>query len=191
MKSVPALRSSWLQRWRDHGVCGVKPRGGNRALFGRLCRAHPCSQQPDRTLDELVAAMRKRRLPGSRARPYVARVGVGRFWLLALYVDPSSQLDRASRRDATRSTNALPRFLMRVFMPIIPMMNSALLYRRNSEQGTLRAVERHVAAPIPLETGPQIRTTAAQLAESQRHRWGHRLLLCHNVIKGGVCCGTG
>jgi transposase len=59
----------WLQRWRDHGVCVAKPRGGSRSIL----EDHPerilalVGEQPDRTLDELVAAMRKRRIPGSRS----------------------------------------------------------------------------------------------------------------------------
>ena len=59
----------WLQRWRDHGVCVAKPRGGSRSILedhaGRILAL--VGEQPDRTLDELVAAMRKRRIPGSRS----------------------------------------------------------------------------------------------------------------------------
>jgi len=59
----------WLQRWRDHGVCVAKPRGGSRSILEdhaeRILAL--AGEQPDRTLDELVAAMRKRRIPGSRS----------------------------------------------------------------------------------------------------------------------------
>src|SRR5262249_26454810 len=55
----------WLQRWRD----APKPRGGSRSVleeYGERILAL-VAEQPDRTLDEIVAAMRKRRIPGSRS----------------------------------------------------------------------------------------------------------------------------
>lgn len=59
----------WLQRWRDHGVCAPKPRGGSRSVLedyaDRILAL--IDEQPDRTLDELVAEMHKRRIPGSRS----------------------------------------------------------------------------------------------------------------------------
>ena len=59
----------WLQRWRDHGVCLAKPRGGSRSILEDHAERILAlvGEQPDRTLDELVAAMRKRRIPGSRS----------------------------------------------------------------------------------------------------------------------------
>jgi len=59
----------WLQRWRDHGVCVAKPRGGSRSILEDHAERILAlvGEQPDRTLDELVAAMRKRRIPGSRS----------------------------------------------------------------------------------------------------------------------------
>ena len=59
----------WLQRWRDHGVCVAKPRGGSRSILEDHAERILAlvDEQPDRTLDELVAAMRKRRIPGSRS----------------------------------------------------------------------------------------------------------------------------
>jgi len=59
----------WLQRWRDHGVCAPKPRGGRRSVLedyaDRILAL--IAEQPDRTLDELAEAMRKRGIPGSRS----------------------------------------------------------------------------------------------------------------------------
>lgn len=59
----------WLQRWRDHGVCAPKPRGGSRSVLENYADRILAliDEQPDRTLDELVAAMHKRRIPGSRS----------------------------------------------------------------------------------------------------------------------------
>ena len=59
----------WLQCWRDHGVCVAKPRGGSRSILEDHAERILAlvDEQPDRTLDELVAAMRKRRIPGSRS----------------------------------------------------------------------------------------------------------------------------
>ena len=59
----------WLQRWRDHGVRVAKPRGDSRSILEDHAERILAlvDEQPDRTLDELVAAMRKRRIPGSRS----------------------------------------------------------------------------------------------------------------------------
>ena len=59
----------WLQSWRDEGRGTAKPRGGSRSPLEDRAEevlALVC-EQPDRTLDELSVAMRKRRIPGSRS----------------------------------------------------------------------------------------------------------------------------
>jgi len=59
----------WMQSWRNDGTFAAKPRGGSRSPL----EEHTdevlvlIDEQPDWTLDELVAAMHKRRLPGSRS----------------------------------------------------------------------------------------------------------------------------
>ena len=60
---------TWLQSWRDDGVCAPKPRGGSRSVLEDYAERILAlvAEQPDRTLDEIVAAMRKRRIPGSRS----------------------------------------------------------------------------------------------------------------------------
>ena len=65
----PSSAVRWLQRWRDHGVCAPKPRGGSRSVLEDYAQRILAlvDEQPDRTLDELVAAMHKRRIPGSRS----------------------------------------------------------------------------------------------------------------------------
>jgi transposase len=65
----PSSAVRWLQRWRDHGVCAPKPRGGSRSVLEDYAQRILClvDERPDRTLDELVAAMHKRRIPGSRS----------------------------------------------------------------------------------------------------------------------------
>ena len=58
----------WLQRWRDSGTAKAKPHGGSTSplekhtnwLLGLI------RKQPDLTLDEAFAAMRKRGIAGSR-----------------------------------------------------------------------------------------------------------------------------
>jgi transposase len=59
----------WLQRWRDDGVCAPKPRGGSRSVLEDYTERIIAliDEQPDRTLDELLAAMHRRRIPGSRS----------------------------------------------------------------------------------------------------------------------------
>ena len=64
----PSSAVKWLQRWRDTGSARSKPSGGSTSPL----EAHAewllavVAEQPDLTLDEIVAAMRKRRVPGSR-----------------------------------------------------------------------------------------------------------------------------
>jgi hypothetical protein len=66
---------------------------------------------------------------------------------------------------------------MRVFMPTIPVMGSALLYRRNSEQGTLQAVQRqvpaqHVGHPLEeLGTLDMLFDTPARRAPGTKRNW--------------------
>jgi len=59
----------WLQSWRNEGRGTAKPRGGSRSRLedraGEVLAL--VSEQPDRTLDELIGAMRKRKIPGSRS----------------------------------------------------------------------------------------------------------------------------
>ena len=59
----------WLKQWRDHGIRAPKPRGGSRSVLEDYAERIVAlvDEQPDRTLDELLAAMRKRRIPGSRS----------------------------------------------------------------------------------------------------------------------------
>lgn len=58
----------WVKRFHETGRCAAKPRGGSISpleahadfLLGLI------DEQPDLTLDEVVSAMRKRRIAGSR-----------------------------------------------------------------------------------------------------------------------------
>jgi transposase len=65
----PSAAVKWLQRWHDHGVSAPKPRGGSRSVLEDYAERilSLIDEQPDWTLDELVVAMRKRRIPGSRS----------------------------------------------------------------------------------------------------------------------------
>ena len=59
----------WAQRWEQTGSVAAMPSGGSTSpleehaefLLGLIV------EQPDLTLDEIVAAMRKKRIPGSRS----------------------------------------------------------------------------------------------------------------------------
>ena len=59
----------WYQSWEKEGRRGPKPRGGSHSpLEGYADRILALvAAQPDWTLEELVAALRKRRLSGSRS----------------------------------------------------------------------------------------------------------------------------
>ena len=64
----PSSAVKWLQRWRDTGSAKAKPTGGSKSPLEEHAKALLAlvAQQPDLTLDEIVAVMRKRRIPGSR-----------------------------------------------------------------------------------------------------------------------------
>jgi transposase len=65
----PSAAIKWLQRWNDDGNAASKPRGGSTSpmemhadwLLALIV------EQPDLTLDEVLVAVRKRRIAGSRS----------------------------------------------------------------------------------------------------------------------------
>jgi transposase len=59
----------WLQRWEETGSVAAKPTGGSVSPLEEHANwlLTLISKQPDLTLDEVVAAMRKRRIAGSRS----------------------------------------------------------------------------------------------------------------------------
>lgn len=59
----------WTQRWRDIGSARAKPSGGSTSPLEEHaeCLLSLIAEQPDLTLNEIVAEMRKRRIPGSRS----------------------------------------------------------------------------------------------------------------------------
>src|SRR4029450_11102801 len=65
----PSVVVIWVQRFEKTGSVAAKPSGGSTSPLGQ----HPefllglIVAQPDLTLDEIVAAMRKRRIAGSRS----------------------------------------------------------------------------------------------------------------------------
>ena len=64
----PSSAVKWLQRWRDTGSAKAKPTGGSTSPLEEHVEwlLALVAEQPDLTLDEIVAAMRKRRVSGSR-----------------------------------------------------------------------------------------------------------------------------
>ena len=70
----------WVQRFRDDGTSEPMPRGGSTSPLEKyaeriLALIH---DQPDLTLDEMVLALRKRRMPASRSAlsRFFARHGI-------------------------------------------------------------------------------------------------------------------
>jgi transposase len=59
----------WVKCFRDTGSCAAKPRGGSTSPLEEhadwLLRL--VAERPDLTLDEVVLAMRKQRIPGGRS----------------------------------------------------------------------------------------------------------------------------
>src|SRR5436305_12317166 len=66
----------WLQRWRDTGSARAKLSGGSTSPLEEHVEwlLALVAEQPDLTLDEIVAAMRKQRIPGK------SRTAVWRFF---------------------------------------------------------------------------------------------------------------
>ncbi len=58
----------WHQAWRNEGRCEARPSGGSRSPLDDHARTifALIEEQCDRTLDEIVAALHKRKIPGSR-----------------------------------------------------------------------------------------------------------------------------
>ena len=93
----PSSAVKWLQRWRETGSVAAKPTGGSLSPLekhaGWLLAL--IGEQPDLTLDEVVIAMRKRRIAGSRSAVW---------WLFArrhgisFKKKPARRGARASRR---------------------------------------------------------------------------------------------
>jgi transposase len=58
----------WMQRWRDEGSSEPKARGGSRSALENYAERILAlvAEHPDWTLKEILAAMHKQRIPGSR-----------------------------------------------------------------------------------------------------------------------------
>ena len=106
----PSSAVRWLQRWRDHGVCAPKPRGGSRSVLEDYAQRILClvDERPDRTLDEFVAAMHKRRIPGSRSALWRFLDRHGITFKKSL---PEDELLRADGAQERRRTNRQQGFL--------------------------------------------------------------------------------
>lgn len=64
----PSSAIKWMQRVEETGSCAAKPMGGSLSPLDRHeaeLRAL-IAETPDATLDEIVSAMRRRKIPGSR-----------------------------------------------------------------------------------------------------------------------------
>src|ERR1700730_13423242 len=59
----------WVQRFREDGTCEPMPRGGSTSPLDKHSRQILAliSAQQDLTLNEIVSALHKRRIPGSRS----------------------------------------------------------------------------------------------------------------------------
>ena len=70
----------WVQRFREDGTCQLMPRGGSTSPLEKHSRQilAVISAQQDLTLDEIVSALHKRRIRGSRSAlcRFFARHGI-------------------------------------------------------------------------------------------------------------------
>ena len=99
----PSSAVKWLQRWRDTGSAKAKPTGGSRSRLEKHAKELLAlvAERPDSTLDEIVAAMRKLRIRGSRTAVwrFFARHD---FTFKKKACTPPSRIDRTSRPIARR-----------------------------------------------------------------------------------------
>jgi transposase len=65
----PSVVVIWAQRFEQTGRVAAKPSGGSTSALEKHAKflLALIAEQPDMTLDEIVAAMRKRKIPGSRS----------------------------------------------------------------------------------------------------------------------------
>jgi transposase len=65
----PSVVVIWAQRCKETGSVAAKPSGGSTSLLEEYAEflLRLVTEQPDWTLDEIVTAMRKQGIPGSRA----------------------------------------------------------------------------------------------------------------------------
>ena len=65
----PSVVVIWVQRFEETGSIAAKPSGGSTSPLEKHAKflLALIAEQPDMTLDEIVAAMRKRRIAGSRS----------------------------------------------------------------------------------------------------------------------------
>src|SRR3974390_3824554 len=89
----------WVQRFREDGTCEPTPRGGSISPLEKHSRQILAliSAQRDLTLNEIVSALHKRRIPGSRSAlsRFFARHGIT--------VKKSLRAAERKRADAARS----------------------------------------------------------------------------------------
>ena len=64
----PSSAIKWMQRLEKTGSCAAKPMGGSLSPLDRHKKELLAliAETPDATLDEIVSAMHKRKIPGSR-----------------------------------------------------------------------------------------------------------------------------
>ena len=72
----PSTVINWMRRWREDGSAAAKPSRGSVSPLEKhaKCLLGLVAKQADRTLDEVVAAMAKRKIAGSRS-------AVSRFYI--------------------------------------------------------------------------------------------------------------
>lgn len=92
----------WMQRFREDGTSEPMARGGSVSPLEKYSERilEIVSEQPDLTLDEIIATMRKRRVPGSRSAlsRFFARHGI------TYKKKPASGRTGTSRRSAGAPT---------------------------------------------------------------------------------------
>jgi transposase len=73
----PSTAVIWMKCFRETGRCAAKPRGGSTSPLEKHADflLALIAVEPDLTLDEVVCAMGKLKIPGSRRAPALPRTG--------------------------------------------------------------------------------------------------------------------
>ncbi|MGA7787164.1 MAG: IS630 family transposase [Xanthobacteraceae bacterium] len=98
----PSSAIKWMQRWQETGSLAAKPIGGSISPLEKHADwlLTLIGEQPDLTLDEIVVAMRKRRVAGSRSAVWrlFARHGISFKKTLRAAEQERPDVARARRR---------------------------------------------------------------------------------------------
>ena len=112
----------WHQTWRHEGTIEAKPYGGSRSPLEDHAKEilAVIEEQPDLTLDEIVAVMRKQKISGSRT---------ALFRFLERHAVTSKKVLRAAEQERTDVARARRRWIREQGLLDTPTLSSLMRHR--------------------------------------------------------------